>query len=250
MTTFLRRSGPVWIAALVLLAGCSGTGQCRPHTDYMTSQPTAPLRAPSGLAVPEQDLTRVPVPAGPRQPVTRTDSGRCLMEPPSFYATNPSRLDEDPAYAQTVVLDTEAFTTEVETLAGTPDGAGGAGALVGASRVTLEIAEFLSAWAETWSRRDAEAWFAFYAPNYAPAGYDDNADWRTTQAERFTIPAVTIVVYETLEVEVQPGGEVRAQFVQRFGEAPNTRSVEKAMLLTPGGPRGWTIIAEQITDVL
>ena len=52
------------------------------------------------------------------------------------------------------------------------------------------------------------------------SGYDGNADWRATQADRFSIPAVTIVVYETLTVETQPSGDVMAQFVQRFGEAP------------------------------
>jgi hypothetical protein len=144
------------------------------------------------------------------------------------------------------LLRTGAFTTEVDSLVtGTS-----AGALAGASRVTIEVAEFLSDWADTWSRREADAWFEFYAADYSPAGYDGNADWRATQAERFSIPAVTVVVYETLSVETLPNGDVVAQFVQRFGEPPNTRSVEKAMRLTKGGPKGWTIIGEQIVDVL
>ena len=248
MMTFSGKSGLILAAAAVWLAGCSsGTGQCQPHTDYETSVPIEPLKAPSGLEVPSRESTTIPVPDGPRQPVIRTAEGRCLMEPPSFYVTAPDQLDADPQYAQTIELDTSAFTTEVDSLV---TGTSSAGALAGASRVTIEIAEFLSAWSETWSRRDAEAWFEFYAADYSPAGYDDNADWRATQGDRFSIPAVTIVVYETLSVETQPNGDVLAQFVQRFGEPPNTRSVEKAMRLTKGGSKGWTIIGEQIVDVL
>jgi hypothetical protein len=237
-------------AAAVLVTGCSGTGSCRPHTDYVESRPTDPLRAPSGLDVPPAENTSLPVPKGPRQPVTTLPSGRCLMEPPSFYATNPASLEEDRQYAQVIELDTEAFTTEVESLAGGSGTGGGRGALVGASRLTLEVADFLSRWAETWSRRDADAWFGFYASGYYPSGYDSSADWRATQTERFSIPAVTIVVYDTLEVETQPDGEIRAQFVQRFGEEPNTRSVLKAVSLTRGGPEGWSIVDERILDVL
>lgn len=240
-------------AAAVLVAGCtSGKGKCFPHTDYVESRPTDPLRAPGGLEVPPAEDTSLPVPKGPRQSVTKLSSGRCLMEPPSFYATNPTSLDENRQYARTIELDTEAFTTEVDSLgggSGTGTG-GGSGALVGASRLTLEVADFLSRWAETWSRRDAEAWFRFYASGYYPSGYDSGADWRATQTERFSIPAVTVVVYDTLEVEAQPDGDVRAQFVQRFGEEPNTRSVLKAVVLTKGGAEGWGIVEERILDVL
>ena len=244
------KAGLIVAAAATLVAGCTGTGRCSPHTDYMESTATAPLRAPSGLQVPDESGSNLPVPDGPRQSVVRLPDGRCLMEPPSFYATSPASLDEDRQYAQTIELDTEAFTTEVDSLMGGTGQGGGAGALVGASRLTMEVADFLSAWAETWSRRDARSWFGFYAADYRPSGYDDNADWRATQTERFSIPAVTVVVYDTLEVEAQPDGRVRAQFVQRFGEEPNTRSVLKAMMLTKGGPEGWTIVDEQILDVL
>jgi len=240
------KQGCLLVVVALLVAGCRGGGGCRPHTDYQSSRPTEPLRAPDGLQLPDGQSS-LPVPAGPRQPVTRTPDGRCLMAPPSFYVTDPNKLDADPQYAQAIVLDTGAFTTEVDALV--PEPSGGA-ALVGASRLTIEIADFLSAWAETWSRREAQAWFEFYDGGYFPSGYDSSEAWRQTQAERFSIPAVTVIVYETLEVEGQPNGDVRAQFVQRFGEEPNTRSVLKALVLTPGGGKGWSIIGERIIDVL
>jgi hypothetical protein len=250
MTRIRWQGGLIMVAAALTIAGCSGPGSCRPHADYMESQPTPPLQAPRGLQVPPEDATSLPIPEGPREPVIKRPDGRCLMDPPSFYATNPASLEENRQQARTVELNTDAFTTEVDDLLGGSGTGGGRGALVGASRLTLEVADFLTSWAETWSRRDAEAWFRFYVSGYYPSGYDDNADWRATQAERFSIPAVTTVMYDTLEVEARPDGDVRAQFVQRFGEEPNTRSVLKAVILEKSGPEGWSIVDEEILDVL
>jgi hypothetical protein len=45
-------------------------------------------------------------------------------------------------------------------------------------------------------------------------------------------------------------GNARAEFIQRFGEAPNYRSVRKEMELIRGGAHDWTITEERIIDVL
>ena len=104
--------------------------------------------------------------------------------------------------------------------------------------------------ANVWSDRNLEEYFTYYASDFAPAGYDSHGEWQETQRERFAIQATTEIVLDSLEVETLPSGDTKAKFVQRFGAAPNYRSVLKEMGLTSGGPRGWLITSERILDVL
>jgi hypothetical protein len=170
--------------------------------------------------------------------VSRPD-GRCLESPPSFFAV-PGEIDEPGLpVAQTIGVERSAAA------------AGSAPVLIsGASVLTNDVAAFLDEWATVWTSRDAEAYFQFYGPEFVPAGYDGHAQWQQTQRQRFQIQAQTQVVLDSLKVETRSDGTVAAEFVQRFGAAPNYRSVLKQMTLQKGGSRGWLIESERILDVL
>ena len=225
-------------AAAILLGGC-GTPDCLDSTDYLDSSAPSPLRIPEGLARPDRtgDMT---IPGGlPVGGGSRGDNGRCLASPPEYYAVagapNPEGLPLRAADAKA-----------------TPAPSGpGAGPAVGGSLVTKRVATFLADWAETWSRRDADAWFAFYAPDYAPAGYDTNGAWRQAQYPRFDAPARTAIESGTLEVSTEVDGTTRARFVQSFGQPPDVRRVVKEVAMVPDSSGfGLLIVDERIIDVL
>jgi hypothetical protein len=179
----------------------------------------------------------MPLPEGPRAAVAMGPEGRCLESPPSYFA-----MGDGPHERGLPV------SREVQAVAEAPGA--GSGLITGASVLTTEIAAMLQTWAAVWSERDADGYFTFYTSDFAPAGYTDHGDWQATQRERFVIPARTEIALDSLEVETQPDQSVRAKFIQRFGAAPNYRSVLKEMALLKGGPHGWLIASERILDVL
>ena len=234
------------IAASASLTGCSVFKNpeepgCKAHKEYAQSPTESPLRAPQGMQLPDQN-GEMPLPSGPRAPVLRGPDGRCLESPPRYYAGGAA----GPSDAGLPVSREAGLAPE-----GAGGAPGGSGTLKpGGSVLTNEVASYLVTWAEVWSSRDPDQYFSFYAADFAPAGYSSNQDWMDTQRDRFAIPARTEIVLDSLDVEAQPDGSVQVEFVQRFGTAPNYRSVLKEMAMTRGGPRGWTITSERILDVL
>jgi len=237
------------LTAIALSAGLSacsiggGSGGCKDNPRYQTTEVEAPLKVPSGLQVPESG-GELPLPTGPRSAVSAGPGGECLENPPRFFAASGSPAEEGLPLAR-----------EAEPIGGVSPGSPGAAGsnqvlISGASVLTNEVASFLNNWANVWSDRNLEEYFTYYASDFAPAGYDSHGEWQETQRERFAIQAMTEIVLDSLEVETLPSGDTKAKFVQRFGAAPNYRSVLKEMGLTSGGPRGWLITSERILDVL
>ena len=59
-----------------------------------------------------------------------------------------------------------------------------------------------------------------------------------------------MIELDSLQVEPMSEGGASAEFIQRFGAAPNFRSVLKELELVEGGGMGWLITSERILDVL
>ncbi len=238
--------------AVVLMTGCSPfrdqTTNCRINPAYIEATVVSPLKVPDGLDEPDPDLA-VPVPAGPRQAVVKAGDGICLERPPRFYAQPGAPNPEGLPVAQLAMAEPDPLARGPVRPSGSGSGSGPV-LIPGASVLTNQMAQLLVDWAAIWTERDVDGYFQYYTSDFAPAGYSDHADWRTTQRERFTFPAETQIDIDSLEVEIQPDGSVKAVFVQRFGEAPNFRSVLKEMELTEGGAVGWQISSERILDVL
>lgn len=239
----------VGLAVSVGLSACSfgrgsGSSGCKDNPRYQATTVEAPLKVPSGLEVPEQ-AGEMPLPTGPRAAVAAGPGGECLERPPRFFAASASSAEKGLPVAR-------ESASIGDDLAPVPSGASGSAPVLisGASVLTNEVAVFLNNWANIWSDRNLEEYFTYYSPDFAPAGYSSHSEWQETQRERFAIQATTEIVLDSLEVETLPNGDAKAKFVQRFGVAPNYRSVLKEMGLTSGGPRGWRITSERILDVL
>jgi len=196
--------------------GCALRSACE-QAAYMDARARPSLVIPDGLDVPDRAVAlRVPA-AGEVGGRLASDPANCIIEPPPFRAD------------ASAVPPVRA--------------AGGAGAAGG-------VAGFVSAWAQYWNGRDADAWLALYAADYVPQGYDGAAEWRAEQRGRFEVPASTRVELDSLQVEETTDGVVRARFVQRFGQPPEERAVRKELVLLPLSDGSWRIIEERILAVL
>lgn len=194
-----------------------------------------PLHIPEGMdALDQRNALRVPERSGASGKLA-PESNPCIIDPPAYYAgagePNPDGLPVRPSSVAATGIPASA---------------------PGVTRVAREITGFLNEWAGAWSARDAETWFRFYVPDYAPVGYAGADEWRAEQRERFQLPATTRVDADSVTVEPQPDGSTRVRFIQRFGEGPEQRGVVKEMVLMPrtGGTTAWRIVQERIADVL
>lgn len=232
MISPIRGFGLLIIA--LALSGCATRSACDPGA-YLDADARPPLVVPAGLDVPAQRGTL-------RLPPEHSAGGRlasnpddCIIEPPRFYAeageSNPDGLPVRPSSLAV---------------------AGSSAPAPGATRVTREVTAYLNDWAEAWTQRDLDGWLRFYESSYAPAGYSDAAAWRDDQRGRFEIPATTRIDASSVLVEPLPDGKARVRFVQRFGVAPEERSVIKEMVLVPraGDAIAWGIVDERIVEVL
>lgn len=235
-------------AAVLVVTGCSvfkGTEDenCANQVNYRDSATEQPLRVPDGLQEPQSTST-MPMPAGPREAKEKGPNGKCLQFPPSYYAE--AGRANDPGLPVAEVIGANGGGTAAQGDAGS-----GQVLISGASVLTNEVAGFLRYWAEVWTSRSAEDYFAFYSDNYSPPGYADHQEWMAVQRDRFKVPATTEIDLKSVEATAEPNGDVQVKFVQRFGSAPDVRSVLKEMDLKKGGKMGgWTITSERIVDVL
>ena len=242
----IRRAGAVlFVASLMTIAGCSSTRTCDVNPAYVKSAPTDPLKFPDGLE-PIDDSSALRIPPGPREGIVKDADGRCLEAPPQYFAM-PGEANHDGLPVAQAEL---APRVAPVATASQPGAASGQIVIPGASVLTNDVATMLVRWTEVWSQRDAEGYFTFYVADFAPAGYENHQDWQDTQRERFAIPATTQIELDSLQVEARSDGSATAEFVQRFGAAPNFRSVLKEMELVEGGSLGWLIQGERILDVL
>jgi len=216
------------------LSGCATRSACDPGP-YLEADTSPSLVVPPGLESPVQrSVLRLPESraAGGRLASDRDD---CIIEPPTFYAEpgepNPDGLPVRPSALA---------------------GAGASTPAAGATRVTREVTAFLNDWSGAWTQRDVDAWLRYYDTRYAPAGYSDAEAWRSDQRSRFEIPATTRIDAASVSVEPLPDGNAKVRFIQRFGAAPQERSVVKEMILVPrtGGTIAWGIVDERIVEVL
>jgi hypothetical protein len=219
------------IAIALLLTGCAQTS-CFPGP-YLDARALPPLVVPDGMDAPDRQMAlRVPAPRGASdRPGDALDG--CIPGAPPFFAEagepNPEGLPVRPG--------------SMAVVAGQPRAA--------PTRVSRDVIRFIEDWAETWGRRDFDAWVQFYEPDFTPEGYESHAAWRNDQARRFEVAATTLVEPDSVRVNVLPDGNVRARFVQQFGIGEEVRAVVKELVLMPR-PRGsgWLITEDYVVEIL
>lgn len=101
----------------------------------------------------------------------------------------------------------------------------------------------LEAWAQAWSRRDVEAYFAAYAPGFAGRkGHASREAWMAERRERILSRQSISVTVSAIEAR-QQDGQIEVRFEQRYRSDGPVDLSRKRVRLAPVGGR-WLIVQE------
>lgn len=103
-------------------------------------------------------------------------------------------------------------------------------------------------WSDAWNEKDAQKLFSLYAPDFSPPE-GNLEEWREARRRQLADPEPTRVSIEALALSPAPGGQMQAQFVQRFEGSSQNFALRREMLLIRRD-NNWLIATERVTDVL
>ena len=110
---------------------------------------------------------------------------------------------------------------------------------------TEAVLAAVNGWAQAWSQKDAEAYLAFYAPQFQVPGGDSRAAWEAKRRERITKPKSIEVTVESPKVSFDGGGNALVKFRQGYKSDTLSTSGGKTLTLAKIKDR-WQIVQEVI----
>jgi len=103
------------------------------------------------------------------------------------------------------------------------------------------LKSLIADWARAWSSKDVDAYLAFYAPDYAPAGLSRSA-WEDQRRSRIAAPKKIEVEISDLKIE-QLGDYATARFRQAY-RSDRVKSVDNKTLTFARRDEQWRIVSE------
>ncbi len=107
----------------------------------------------------------------------------------------------------------------------------------------VEIERTLHDWAETWSRRDADGYLAFYGKDFKVPDGRDRAEWEAERKDRVTRPRFIKVKLDRIDIQRQ-GDTATVSFTQHYASNTYKDKGKKALILEKQGD-AWKIVEER-----
>ncbi len=111
------------------------------------------------------------------------------------------------------------------------------------------VLKALHAWANAWSQRDDEAYFAAYDPGFIPQGGGSHADWVKRKRMLLSVARNIEVKIESPSVEPAGDGSVIVTFNQFYQSDSYRDAVVKQLRMRERDGR-WLIVDEKVLSVL
>jgi hypothetical protein len=121
--------------------------------------------------------------------------------------------------------------------------AAAAGEQGAAADVARALRETVEAWADAWRKKDATAYVAHYAADYALPG-ENHAAWAVARHKRLKLPVFIHVTLEEVKVEDAQGAHPRVSFVQKYESDRYRETSRKTLTFVKQGGR-WLIGKEE-----
>jgi tetratricopeptide (TPR) repeat protein len=172
-------------------------------------------------------------PAEPAKPVTATKPAETTKPVEASTPTEAAKPVETAKPAAAEVATTSVKAPE-KAAAPTSDKA--------AAKFKAAIESTLHAWAKAWSRKDADAYLAFYGANYQVPGGHERAAWETERRDRIKRPRFIKIELSDIQVAIE-GQTARVSFVQRYKSNTYKDREKKSMTLEKQGET-WKIVEE------
>lgn len=107
-----------------------------------------------------------------------------------------------------------------------------------------EVLKAVQAWAQAWSKKDADGYLAHYAPSFDPPGSQSRADWEKERRERIQAPKSISVAVGSPKVTMQGSNEAVVRFRQTYRSDRLKTSSRKTLDMVKTD-KGWQIRKEQ-----
>ena len=107
-----------------------------------------------------------------------------------------------------------------------------------------EILKAVSGWAEAWSRRDADAYLAYYAKDFKTPGGEVRESWEKTRRARISAPKSISVSLASPKVTMNGADRATVSFQQNYkSDVLKSNSRKTLTLIRADG--GWKILDEK-----
>ncbi len=120
-----------------------------------------------------------------------------------------------------------------------PESAGGGGAS------NDEVLKAVEAWAEAWSKKDVDAYLAFYASDFKPPKGESRTQWEEARKQRIAAPRRIQVRIEAPKVTAAGDNSATVSFRQHYrSDHLDTNSRKTLVMVRAEGK--WKIVQERV----
>ena len=151
-------------------------------------------------------------------------------QPPAAVAAAPKSAPPAAAEAKS---EAAAPKTEPAKATATPPGAGD------------EVLKTVQAWASAWSKKDVDAYLAFYANDFKPPKGEARAQWEKARKERISAPKRIQVTIEAPKVTLKGDDNAVVSFRQKY-RSDNLQSSNSKTLILVRAEGKWKIQQERV----
>ena len=109
---------------------------------------------------------------------------------------------------------------------------------------SAEIVAALNGWAEAWSKKDADAYLAYYAKEFKTPGGESRSDWEKARRARIAAPKSISVSVTTPKVTMTRPNQANVTFRQAYRSDVLKTSSTKTIIMTKNDGR-WQIAQEK-----
>jgi tetratricopeptide (TPR) repeat protein len=103
----------------------------------------------------------------------------------------------------------------------------------------------VNGWAKAWSSKNADAYLAYYAPNFQVPGGEARANWETTRRDRIVRPKLIEVTVGSPKISFDANGRAIVKFRQGYKSDALSTSGAKTLTLVKNNDR-WQIVQERM----
>jgi tetratricopeptide (TPR) repeat protein len=107
-----------------------------------------------------------------------------------------------------------------------------------------DVLKVVTAWAQAWSKKDADGYLAFYAKDFKTPGGEAREQWEKTRRERIAAPKSIAVGIEQPKVTMQGSDQASVTFRQSYRSDKLKSTGRKTLVMTRADGR-WLIREER-----
>jgi Flp pilus assembly protein TadD len=109
---------------------------------------------------------------------------------------------------------------------------------------SVEVLKAVNGWAEAWSKKDADAYLAYYAKDFKTPGTEARAEWEKARRARITAPKSIAVGVESAKVTMSGAERATVSFRQNYRSDMLKSNTRKTLVMVRANGR-WQIVEEK-----